>query len=99
MITASLLNTAPWFGYRASFSLPLYPAIIMCLGIFCFPVSPRFALIKAKRKGTPEKGDRRALKSLTKLRGSKKLAEAELAEMKATAEEEVDEAPWSTLWR
>lgn len=99
MIFASLLNTQPWFGYRASFSLPIYPAVVMCLGIFCFPQSPRFTLVKAYRQGKQAEGEDEALAALTLLRGSKKAAQTELLDLKKTMESEDEEAPWSTLFR
>lgn len=98
MFIASMLNALNGFGYRASFSLPLYPSIIICLGIFCFPVSPRFAVLKFERLGKSKEGERRALESLKKLRGSKTIAQEELNEIKASLATEESEAPWSTLF-
>jgi len=98
MIGASLLNTQDWFTYQASFSLPVYPAVIICLGIFCMPDSPRFALMKGMRNHDTEEGSRRAFKALKKLRGSKKKAEAELEDIKRSLEQQEEEAPWSMLW-
>jgi len=99
MLIASLLNAWPQFGYQASFSLPLLPSIVICLGIFCFPASPRFAVLKHMRLGKAAKGEKVALEALVKLRGSKKMAREELQEIKDSLKEEEEEAPWSTLWK
>jgi len=68
------------------------------VGIFCFPMSPRFALMKWMRKGDEARGDSDSMKSLTKLRGNKKAAAAELEDLKQSMRDTTKEAPFSTLW-
>eukprot|EP00411_Alexandrium_monilatum_P076721 CAMPEP_0175495974 /NCGR_PEP_ID=MMETSP0096-20121207/4065_1 /TAXON_ID=311494 /ORGANISM="Alexandrium monilatum, Strain CCMP3105" /LENGTH=550 /DNA_ID=CAMNT_0016797967 /DNA_START=1 /DNA_END=1653 /DNA_ORIENTATION=+ len=98
-VIASLLNLAPWFTYEFSFSLPAYPAIIVALGIFCFPMSPRFAILKWGRQGDPQQGADRALASLRRLRGNDELARAELLELQECLSAEAQEAPWGVILR
>lgn len=97
-LIASLLNLAPWFKYEFSFSLPSYPALIVAVGIFCFPMSPRFAILKWGRRGNPDEGALRALASLKRLRGNENLARRELQELQECLSAESHEAPWSALW-
>lgn len=103
MNIATQLNALPndLFGYQASFSLPLYPAVILCLGIFCFPPSPRFVLMKYSDKEHEKLGDQKALDALLLLRGNQKAADFELAELKAhlKGEEDRPKGRWSTLYR
>jgi sugar porter (SP) family MFS transporter len=89
------------FDYQASFSLPLYPAVIICLGIFAFPPSPRFVLTKYYGKPNEEEGDEKARAALLALRGNKEAAEFELAELKDHIEAEAarPKGQWATLWR
>mmetsp|Transcript_132149 Transcript_132149/g.410663 ORF Transcript_132149/g.410663 Transcript_132149/m.410663 type:complete len:559 (-) Transcript_132149:490-2166(-) len=96
-LIASILNLAPWFKYQFSFSLPVYPAIIVALFIFCFPMSPRFAILKFTRRGEPEEGANRAFASLRRLRGDDEVARMEVEELKQSLAYEADEAPWSVL--
>merc|ERR1712070_650380 len=95
---ASCLNLIKDFPYYMAFSLPMYPAAIVALGIFFFPMSPRFALLKFKRLQQPEEGERRAKESLTRLRGNEVEADKELAELKEALAAESKEAPFSTLF-
>jgi len=96
MVAASLLNVF-FHEYWISFSLPLYPAVILAAGIFFFPNSPRFAVMKHMRNGNVEKGRKIAFNSLLRLRGSQDVAEAELKEIMRSLAEEKEEAPFSTL--
>jgi len=105
MNIATWLNALPnsVFGYQASFSLPLYPAVIMCLGIFCFPPSPRFVLMKFSRypdKESHQLGEKKALDALVLLRGNQAAADFELAELKAhlQGEEDRPKGSWATLF-
>merc|ERR1719331_2431942 len=97
ILCASLLNLIPPFPYQLSFSLPSYPAAIVALGIFFFPMSPRFALLKFTRLKQPDEGVRRAKASLQRLRGNEIEADKELLELQHALEEESKEAPWGTL--
>merc|ERR1719498_379394 len=78
VLFASCLNLIHSFPYYLSFSLPAYPAAIVALGIFFFPMSPRFALLKFKRLKQPEEGVQRAKASLKRLRGNEVEADKEL---------------------
>eukprot|EP00931_Biecheleriopsis_adriatica_P050030 TRINITY_DN28954_c0_g1_i1.p1 TRINITY_DN28954_c0_g1~~TRINITY_DN28954_c0_g1_i1.p1 ORF type:complete len:587 (-),score=82.65 TRINITY_DN28954_c0_g1_i1:487-2247(-) len=97
-VVASLLNTQPWFDYRMSFSLPVIPAIIVAAGIFSFPMSPRFAILKYNRQGAPEEGLRCAEASLRILRSSEEEVKAELKELQESCRETEKVRPWSTLY-
>jgi SP family sugar:H+ symporter-like MFS transporter len=98
VLFASCLNLIHSFPFYLAFSLPAYPAAIVALGIFFFPMSPRFALMKFKRLGQPEVGDQRAKESLTRLRGNEIEADKELTELKQALQAEEKEAPFSTLF-
>jgi len=99
ILLASILNAQDWFGHTASFALPIYPAVVVALGIFCFPNSPRHVLLKCQREGSPKKGQELARAALVQLRGTQQAAEAELAQITtALAADGVDAAPWSVLW-
>jgi len=98
VLMASCFNLIHSFPYDLSFSLPMYPAAIVALGIFFFPMSPRFALIKFKRQKQPEEGVQRARDSLKRLRGNEVEADKELLELQVQMERESKEAPWSILW-
>jgi SP family sugar:H+ symporter-like MFS transporter len=97
MVLASTFNIF-FHDYWISFSLPLYPAVILAAGIFCFPNSPRFVVLKHKRLGDEEKGKKLALDALLRLRGSPEAAEVELKEIMQSLAEEEAEAPWSLLF-
>jgi sugar porter (SP) family MFS transporter len=97
VLFASCLNLIQEFPYYFAFSLPSYPAAIVALGIFFFPMSPRFALLKYQRLQQPEEGVKRAKDSLKRLRGSEIEADKELLELQTSMEKEADEAPWGTL--
>jgi len=97
VLFASCLNLIKTFPYSLSFSLPIYPAAIVALGIFFFPMSPRFALLKFKVRQQPEEGVKRAKDSLKRLRGCDIAAEKELLELQHAMESEPEESPWSTL--
>jgi sugar porter (SP) family MFS transporter len=97
VLMASCLNLIKDFPYYMAFSLPMYPAAIVALGIFFFPMSPRFALLKFKRLKQPEEGVQRAKASLKRLRGNEVEADKELLELQVTMEQESQEATWSTL--
>jgi len=106
MLLATCLNVLPvlgveWFDYQASFSLPLYPAVIICLGILCFPPSPRWVLGKYYGKPNEKEGDEKARAALLMLRGNKEAAEFELAELKEHIEQEAErpKGKWATLFR
>jgi len=106
MLLATCLNVLPvlgveWFDYQASFSLPLYPAVIICLGILFFPPSPRWVLTKYHGKPNEKEGDERARAALLTLRGNKEAADFELAELKEHIQEEAErpKGQWATLWR
>jgi sugar porter (SP) family MFS transporter len=94
---ASVMNLNPGFQYWMSFSLPAFPAAVVAAGIFFFPMSPRFALLKFKRLQKPEEGIQRAKNSLKRLRGNEVEADKELWELQQAMEAETAEAPWSTL--
>jgi MFS family permease len=81
-----------------SFALPVFPAAIVACGIFFFPMSPRFALLKFKRLQQPDEGVQRAKQSLRRLRGNEVEADKELFELQQALETETEEAPWSTLF-
>jgi sugar porter (SP) family MFS transporter len=98
MVAASLLNIF-FHQYWISFSLPLYPAVILAAGIFCLPTSPRYAVLKWTRKGDIQKGKDIARAALVRLRGSEEAADAELREIVQSLAEEEEEAPWSTLFK
>jgi len=98
VLFASCLNLIKTFPFYLAFSLPAYPAAIVALGIFFFPMSPRFALLKFKRLQQEEEGDRRAKESLKRLRGNEIEADKELTELKIALEAESKEAPFSTLF-
>ena len=72
ILMAACMNMMPVLPYWASFSLPIYHAAIVAVGIFFFPMSPRFALIKFKRVQQPEEGVQRAKKSLRRCSCSKR---------------------------
>lgn len=96
---ASMIEASPSVGYQFAFALPMFPAVIVAVGIMCFPISPRFAMIKGQRQGSPERGIEEARNSLVKLRGNEAEAEEELEEIQSAIAMEGLEAPWSTLWR
>jgi len=106
MLLATCLNVLPvlgykWFDYQASFSLPLYPAVIICLGILFFPPSPRWVLSKYYRQPNEKEGDEKARAALLTLRGNNEAADFELAELKEHIQEEASrpKGQWSTLFR
>jgi len=98
ILFASCLNLIKTFPFQFAFSLPAYPAAIVALGIFFFPMSPRFALLKYNRLQQSEEGERRAKESLKRLRGNEIEADKELNELKQALEAESKEAPFSTLF-
>jgi sugar porter (SP) family MFS transporter len=98
ILFASCLNLIKDFPFTMSFALPSIPAAIVALGIFFFPMSPRFALLKFKRMKQPEEGARRAKDSLKRLRGNEIEADKELFELQEALESQVKEAPLSTLF-
>jgi len=98
VLFASCLNLIKEFPFYMAFSLPAYPAAIVAFGIFFFPMSPKFALLKFKRRGQEEEGERRAKESLKRLRGNEIEADKELIELKLAMEAESTEAPFSTLF-
>jgi len=97
VLMASCMNLIKDFPYYWSFSLPMYPAAVVALGIFFFPMSPRFALLKFKRLKQPEEGAQRAKASLKRLRGNEIEADKELLELQVSMETEPQEATWGTL--
>jgi sugar porter (SP) family MFS transporter len=98
VLFASCLNLIQTFPYSLSFSLPAYPAAIVALGIFFFPMSPRFALLKFKRLQQQDEGVKRAKDSLQRLRGNEVEADKELFELQQALETETEEATWGTLF-
>jgi len=98
VLFASCLNLIHTFPYYLSFSLPAYPAAIVAFGIFFFPMSPRFALLKFKRLQQQDEGVKRAKDSLKRLRGNEVEADKELLELQQALETETEEAPWGTLF-
>jgi sugar porter (SP) family MFS transporter len=101
MLIATQLNALPIINYQMSFSLPLYPATIMCAFIFCFPQSPRFVLTKYARMHQSEEGEKKARAALLLLRGNEAAADFELNELREHLKEE-EERPkgrWITLVR
>merc|ERR1719329_1850167 len=58
VLFASCLNLIKIFPFAVAFSLPAYPAAIVALGIFFFPMSPRFALLKFKRLSQEDEADK-----------------------------------------
>jgi len=93
-----VLNYQSWFEYEYSFSMPAVPAVCLAMGIFRFPVSPRFALIDGKRRMLPDGGDERAWKALRQLRGSDEAADEELNELIEILAVEEQDASWTALW-
>jgi len=98
VLMASCLNLIESFGYRLSFSLPTYPSAILAGGIFFFPMSPRFALLKYLRRNEAEQGVTIAKASLMRLRGDAKEVEQEIEELQKALDEESEEASWRTMW-
>lgn len=98
-VVASVFNCQSWFGYQESFALPAIPAFIVAAGIFCFPTSPRFALVQGMRLGLPDGGSEKAWKALRYLRGSDEAADEELDLLKESLADEATDAPWSALWK
>jgi len=96
--SAACLNLMPAFKYWMSFALPVFPAAVMASGIFFLPMSPRFALLKFKRRQQPEEGVLRAKASLRRLRGNEIEADKELLELQQALDSEVEEAPFWTLF-
>merc|ERR1711959_324406 len=96
-VLACIMNLMPWLTYWMSFSLPAFPAAIVACGIFFFPMSPRFALLKFKRLQQPDEGVQRAKQSLRRLRGNEVEADKELFELQQALDSEAEEAPLSTL--
>ncbi len=76
----------PW---RHMFLIGVYPAIILLVGLFFLPDSPRWLLLKGR--------ETEAVKALTKLRGNS--YHAELAEIKQTLNSEKDKTSnWALLF-
>jgi MFS family permease len=98
MFFAACINLNHGFEYYMSFSLPIFPAAVVASGIFFFPMSPRFALLKFKRKQQPDEGVQRAKASLKRLRGNEIEADKELFELQQAMDSEVEEAPFWTLF-
>merc|ERR1712070_617045 len=98
VLFAACLNLIQKFPYFMAFSLPAYPAAIVALGIFFFPMSPRFALLKFKRLQQQDEGVKRAKDSLQRLRGNEVEADKELFELQQALETETEEAAWGTLF-
>merc|ERR1712070_449956 len=98
VLFAACLNLIQKFPYFMAFSLPAYPAAIVALGIFFFPMSPRFALLKFKRLQQQDEGVKRAKDSLQRLRGNEVEADKELFELQQALETETQEAAWGTLF-
>jgi sugar porter (SP) family MFS transporter len=96
-VLACLITMLP-ISYGMSFALPAFPAIIVALGIFFFPESPRFTLLKFKRLQQPDQGVAQAKESLRRLRGNEVEADKELFELQQALDVETKEAPWSTLF-
>eukprot|EP00450_Noctiluca_scintillans_P021179 CAMPEP_0194520284 /NCGR_PEP_ID=MMETSP0253-20130528/54194_1 /TAXON_ID=2966 /ORGANISM="Noctiluca scintillans" /LENGTH=561 /DNA_ID=CAMNT_0039364499 /DNA_START=34 /DNA_END=1719 /DNA_ORIENTATION=+ len=97
-VIASILNVQSWFSYNLSFLLPTWPAALVAMGIFFFPVSPRFALIDGARRKLPDGGDERAWKALRQLRGSDDAADEELNELRESLRGESDDVSWRDMW-
>jgi len=97
MVIASMLNSTSFVDYQMSFSLPLYPAIILAAGIFFMPQSPRHALSKAQEAGELQAGVEQARAALRRIRATEEEVEAELTELQASLANHVEEAPWSKL--
>jgi len=98
-VIASFMNQQPWFSYAWSFSMPAYPAVIVAGGIFLFPRSPRFAIMKANRMGTPEVGQKEAYDSLMVLRNNDSDAvKEEIQDINDSLAEDFDEKPWSYIF-
>lgn len=98
VLVASLLNLMDGFKYQISFSLPTYPAAILAMGIFFFPMSPRFALLKYMRLDKLEEGVTKAKASLMRLRGDEATVDLEIEDLQKALDEESEEASWRTLW-
>jgi len=97
-VIASFMNQQSFVTYAFSFSMPAYPAIIVAAGIFFFPRSPRFAIMKANRLGTPEIGQEEARKSLMILRNNDTEAvKEEIADINEDLAEDIEEKPWSYI--
>lgn len=93
-VIASWMNQQTFMTASWSFSMPAYPAIIVASGIFFFPRSPRFAIIKANRMGTPEVGQKEAYDSLMVLRNNDTEAvKEEIADINESLAENVEEKP------
>jgi len=99
LVLGALLNTMKSFSYQLSFSLPIYPAAIVALGIFFFPMSPRFALMKFQRLGQRDVGVAKARASLVRLRSDDEKAEEELQELVEALAQASEQQPYSTLFR
>jgi len=97
LLFAALINLNLGFEYYWSFALPMIPAAVVAAGIFFFPMSPRFALLKFKRKQQPDEGVQRAKVSLRRLRGNEVEADKELFELQQAMDSETQEAPLWTL--
>jgi len=98
-VIASLMNQQPWFSYAWSFSMPAYPAVIVAGGIFLFPRSPRFAIMKANRLGTPEVGQKEAYDSLMVLRNNDTEAvKEEIQDINESLADDFEEKPWSYIF-
>jgi len=98
-VIASFMNQQPWFSYAWSFSMPAYPAMIVAGGIFLFPRSPRFAIMKANRLGTPEVGQKEAYDSLMILRNNDPEAvKEEIQDINESLADDFEEKPWSYIF-
>eukprot|EP00927_Polykrikos_kofoidii_P016303 TRINITY_DN17351_c0_g1_i1.p1 TRINITY_DN17351_c0_g1~~TRINITY_DN17351_c0_g1_i1.p1 ORF type:complete len:303 (+),score=35.62 TRINITY_DN17351_c0_g1_i1:545-1453(+) len=69
----------------------------MCIGVVCLPESPRFELVRGIGKGDPDQGMRKAVESLTILRGSRSEAEVEARDLFVSLAEDKS-APWKELF-
>jgi len=97
-VIASWFNQQSFMTASWSFSMPAYPAIIVASGIFFFPRSPRFAIIKANRANTPEVGQEEAYKSLMILRNNDTEAvKEEIQDINESLADNVEEKPWSFI--
>merc|ERR1719272_2772958 len=95
-VIASFFNQKTWMTASWSFSMPAFPAIVVASGIFFFPRSPRFAIIKANRAGNREVGQEEAYRSLMILRNNDTEAvKEEIDDINESLQDNVEEKPWS----
>lgn len=102
LLFATLVIAFDSVGYSLAFGLPLFPAVVLLLGIFSLPASPRELLVHALKPGLSDTERNKLLAqakdSMERLRATPEEAAAEFEKLQQDLVSEAKPAPWSKLW-